>query len=356
MKRLKYFQNQLVTLIVYLNFILIVTQATECPICGTSKIIKCIRMNKTFRDVNFLPDFKCVCKYSESDDNSCKNLNLKNKNSIQKSNETILDIEKFKPKDPLSIQSINNECLNVHVGMAIRGHNLLHRQWINKEHCFNLCLTTNIKNGHLFNCRSFEHWHRDCNPSNQHDQHDSICASFIENEENTDLHHAFHYHHNKKNRAVKLDICVLSNQTVKTSGDDFAPNNAVTYYELICNKPVVHIDSTRATKLTKTAIKQNVTQMVTSTQQLNITLTSVHVELSRKNKNHTKKFENSLPKEDLILASKKCKFNPCLNDGACLLIEAERFTCLCKDFFYGVYCENSKELIFIKKFLLINFN
>ena len=135
-------------------------------------------------------------------------------------------------------------------GYAIRGHNLIHRQWINKEHCFNLCLITNTKNGDAFNCRSFEHWHRDCSPINQHDDTSSMCASFTENEEMPEVMHHVHFHHNRMRtkRAAKLDICVLSNQTIKSSGDEFAPNNAITYYELICNKPTIYMSEARANK------------------------------------------------------------------------------------------------------------
>ena len=50
--------------------------------------------------------------------------------------------------------------------------------------------------------------------------------------------------------------------------------------------------------------------------------------------------------------SKKCNFNPCQNDGSCVLIETHRFTCICKDFYYGVYCEHSN--FFLSFFLLHN--
>ena len=50
--------------------------------------------------------------------------------------------------------------------------------------------------------------------------------------------------------------------------------------------------------------------------------------------------------DDSIPPSKKCKFNPCQNDGVCLLIESQRFTCSCKELYYGVYCENSKKILF----------
>ena len=41
--------------------------------------------------------------------------------------------------------------------------------------------------------------------------------------------------------------------------------------------------------------------------------------------------------------SNHCEFNPCQNKGVCLLVEFQRFTCFCKKFFYGVYCEHSKK-------------
>ena len=34
-----------------------------------------------------------------------------------------------------------------------------------------------------------------------------------------------------------------------------------------------------------------------------------------------------------------CEFNPCQNNGACLLLDQQRFICLCKKFFYGDFCE-----------------
>ncbi len=297
----------------------------ECPICSSSKIVKCMRVNNTITIINEekSPDYKCICKYYESNEKKCtRSVKLKQ----QLTSEVVLDIEKIKSKNQSGfIQALyTNECLNVHVGYAIRGHNLIHRQWVNKEHCFNLCLTTNTNNGDSFNCRSFEHWHRDCGPT-QND--DSICASFNENEE-FPMEPTKHHYKNKKRkqRAAKLDICVLSNQTIKSSGEYFAPNNAVTYYELACNKPMLS-EYLPTTKTTTTAAKS----------MPNIELTTAEVITSI-----TKNIDNSFNNQnDSILASKKCKFNPCLNDGACMLIDTQRFTCLCKDFFYGVYCENS---------------
>jgi hypothetical protein len=41
----------------------------------------------------------------------------------------------------------------------------------------------------------------------------------------------------------------------------------------------------------------------------------------------------------------ECEFNPCQNNGVCLLLDEKRFVCSCKRYFFGVYCENSKHLI-----------
>jgi len=51
--------------------------------------------------------------------------------------------------------------------------------------------------------------------------------------------------------------------------------------------------------------------------------------------------EQTSPSEtdDESNAIKGCKFNPCLNDGVCYLVKANRFNCLCKNLFYGDYCE-----------------
>lgn len=47
------------------------------------------------------------------------------------------------------------------------------------------------------------------------------------------------------------------------------------------------------------------------------------------------------------MSGKQCKFNPCLNGGACILVDTYRFTCLCKDLFYGIYCENRKSNVYL---------
>ena len=155
--------------------------------------------------------------------------------------------------------------------MNFQGHNLLYRKWINKEDCFNQCLKTRIKNGNKFDCASFEHWHRDCdshantsendynNNNNNENSNNKLCASFNYNEKRPGMSNQYENPYNRnyfkqnryyykddfinsklkfklnRKRASRTDICVLSNQTVKLAGDQFLPNNVVTYYELLCD-------------------------------------------------------------------------------------------------------------------------
>jgi hypothetical protein len=73
-----------------------------------------------------------------------------------------------------------------------------------------------------------------------------------------------------------------------------------------------------------------------------IELNNVDASFSSKptKKNKINKLNNE--NDDLVFKpSKKCEFNPCQNDGSCYLLEPQRFTCVCKDFYYGVYCEQS---------------
>lgn len=123
MKRFKHlFVNRLAVLIALFSNLILIAHTNECPICGTSKIVKCIRLNKTsssdnFHNINKSPDFKCTCKYVESDDKSCKNTNLKNLiQQLPSQNQSVLDIEKIKTKEQTSSNFISNECLNVYVG------------------------------------------------------------------------------------------------------------------------------------------------------------------------------------------------------------------------------------------------
>lgn len=89
------------------------TATEECPVCSTSKIIDCVRMNKTLEALHE-PDYKCLCKYFDSEEKLCRN--AKTKNYAQNQSHYVLDIEKFKPKEILHQSNLENECLSVHVG------------------------------------------------------------------------------------------------------------------------------------------------------------------------------------------------------------------------------------------------
>lgn len=39
---------------------------------------------------------------------------------------------------------------------------------------------------------------------------------------------------------------------------------------------------------------------------------------------------------------RECPFNPCNNGGTCFLTVNRRFTCSCRKFFYGMYCDYRK--------------
>ena len=177
----------------------------------------------------------------------------------------------------------------------------MYNLWTDKESCFNLCLRTTIRNGAQFDCRSFEHWHRDCPESITtasstttstsasssgittmsniwssstrlgldgalNSSADGLvgamppmfgsttisppsktCASFSLNDNVQDEDEAvssgsrdesasredkLRGQHEKMSR--KRGYCVLSNQTMKSAGRLFAPNNKVTYYEILC--------------------------------------------------------------------------------------------------------------------------
>lgn len=122
----------------------------------------------------------------------------------------------------------------------MQGHNDLFHQWTDKETCFNLCLKTTVRNGAKFNCQSFEHWHRDCPEAAATNTTElagvvgeagsKTCASFnmVEDHDETSKRAK-----NQRSPA-KLGFCVLSNQTMRGAGGLFAPNNKVTYYELLC--------------------------------------------------------------------------------------------------------------------------
>lgn len=177
---------------------------------SNNKILEC---NSNFDQIRNQTNYICKCKYAS------------NVNSYLEED----------ANSTLSLKSQTSDCLLVYVGMAVKGYNLIYRQWISKENCLDLCLSTTRKNGYNFDCKSFEHWHGDCTSN---ETSSKVCASFSQNENG--LSRRNHRHHNLKHsirnkRAIpKLDYCVLSNQTIKSAGTDFAQNNAVTYYELLC--------------------------------------------------------------------------------------------------------------------------
>jgi hypothetical protein len=118
--------------------------------------------------------------------------------------------------------------------MSIKGSNLVYNQWVSRENCFNLCLKTNKKYGDSFDCKSFEHWHSECsyeylylNKSNDHSQ--KKCADFL------NLHSTNMNETKFKRKHQKIDLCVLSNKTISSAGNDFDVNYGVTYYEILCN-------------------------------------------------------------------------------------------------------------------------
>lgn len=193
-------------------------------------------------------------------------------------------------------------CLRVYVGMAIKGHNLLYNRWIDKENCMSICLNTTVNNGHKFDCKSFEHWHGNCSQSaDPQSPHYQLCASFDRRQKISRRNHQ-----ESKNRP-KLDYCVLSNQTINSVGPDFNSNNAVTYYELACQ---------RNDRLGSTTQKSN-EQIFKTT-----------------------KLIEFVPRENH--RANECSFNPCLNGGTCVLGENDRFKCLCYRFYHGINCELSE--------------
>jgi hypothetical protein len=264
-----------------------------CPLCGIDssnsrkekslhKIIECEKLNNTLSFSNnnkYMPSYKCKCKYLRVNEKSCsmfsrsykyahnrfenlyigmkasdfmnedeelfENANDDNNNDENKDNEDEEENGEVRSK---KASHLTSECLIVHVGMAIKGYNLMYKQWINKENCFNLCLNTTIRNGFSFDCKSFEHWHSDCgSPSGDpsfgsaNRTKSAVCATFVSSQDKRR-----HYLKNdledesdnraylKKRASNKIDYCVLSNQTIQMAGKNFAENIAVTYYELLC--------------------------------------------------------------------------------------------------------------------------
>lgn len=181
------------------------------------KLFDCFQFNYTHASHvrnQELPSYKCKCKYY--DGNECESVTS------------------------FSSAYSNNHCLVAHVGMSIKSYNLIYRQWINKENCFNLCLNTTLRNGFGFDCKSFEHWHSNC-PSEQSTskQYGKTCASFAQYE--SFVYHKNHRHHSNTSNSKlqrtssRIDYCVLSNQTIESAGSlNFVENPAVTYYEILC--------------------------------------------------------------------------------------------------------------------------
>ena len=259
--------KRLVLLIVSLFFSLGVAMTTtsiKCPACGVNRFkslltndqlagtssLECRRiMNDMVKKTN-LPSFKCRCKYANIQENECTSNLIADSNDydMKHFNQTIVEqtLIKEEPTETTSSQKrsmVSGDCLVAFVGMAIRGHNMLHRKWISKENCMNLCLNTKVKNGFAFDCTSFEHWHRDCKSQIFDAANDPLCASFQDESNQKSAEHRTRkskklttsgVHLTKKTRTTKMDICVLSNQTIDIAGKDFSPNNAVTYYEILC--------------------------------------------------------------------------------------------------------------------------
>ena len=285
-----------------------------CPSCGTCsysinnklrsknttnlhKILNCIEFNETqqfFESANRNPylhrSYKCRCRYFRPNDNGHPILDgsghgdegyesALNSYDFDESYLNYMAEEEIKNVGANNENTVpTNECLVAYIGMAVKGHNLIYKQWINEENCFNLCLSTTKKNGYDFDCKSFEHWQSDCSSSSSAQQSSStfvprICTLMNENAAANDARHqaAFarnhrnHRHHNqndpylsptapteisflhnmpsvlpalpRSHRAVnKIEYCVLSNQSISTAGKDFTENNAVTYYEILCKR------------------------------------------------------------------------------------------------------------------------
>ena len=160
------------------------TLAHPCPLCGIDssnprrilelhKIFECTRLEHSSlisyvgRNVS---SFICRCKYARDIKKGCgssimplvhtsRNDTSKQK-TLTKTSTALVDIDHLTTLDPSLL--IVKPCLIAHVGMAVKGFNLMYRHWVNKENCFNLCINTTIKNGFDFDCRSFEHWHSEC--------------------------------------------------------------------------------------------------------------------------------------------------------------------------------------------------
>ena len=68
---------------------------------------------------------------------------------------------------------------------------------------------------------------------------------------------------------------MLSNQTIKSSGEYFAPNNAVTYYELACNKPMLSEYLPAITKTTTTTAAKSMSNIKLTTAEVITSITKI---------------------------------------------------------------------------------
>ena len=86
-----------------------------------------------------------------------------------------------------------------------------------------------------------------------------------------------------------------------------------------------------STEQTQIKGKTNRVRILTSTTQISSKISSATLKVNE-DEASSETYQNKT----------ECEFNPCQNQGACLLLDEKRFVCSCKKFFFGVYCENSK--------------
>lgn len=235
------------------------SKSSSKSIINLNKILECnkISYKSDYSLGNKFPNvssYVCKCRYTKETRENCssqqtlpksilaKNIKQSRVKSFPHQNALAIDVDNVNAYLSENFSSTKT-CLVAYVGMAIKGSNLMYRQWMDKENCFNLCINTTIRNGFNFDCRSFEHWHSKCPYTNIEKENNGsslnghkVCASFTNNNEqsfNKELSANKNVRREKQNN-VKIDYCVLSDQTIVTSGNEFSENNAVTYYEILC--------------------------------------------------------------------------------------------------------------------------